>query len=329
MPETSSESIQITKVAGYEDGYGRDIGFHRGGTLWGSATTGILHIWEGSTLRKSVDLPGYVYGSVQFSDDGHKIYVGPYIVDTKNYRTTFVLHDRNALVAAIDSKYSPRSDLFSPLNVEWSNDKKTLVVLTKYRPTRIQGDDYSYDGPEGQLIVMEPVTQKVKAVLEKDCGFITDRVITISQSQQWIAAAGQTISVWDFATKNKLVNIARNRAYCNAIRFSPDESYLAVIRVDGTIGVWTTKNWLPYAKWQAHAESGCAIAFHPELPFLVSGGDDQQVKLWSLASSPPELVSSVSVGNRIEGAVFHPVERHLYISAWLPSEEISIFEIIL
>jgi len=327
MPESSPESIQITKIVAYKDGYGREIGFHRSGTLWASATTGILHIWEGSTLLNSVSLPGYVYGSVQFSDDGHKVYVGPWIVDTEDYNTTFILHDQDALVAAIDSKYSPRSDLFSPLNVEWSSDKKTLVVLTKYRPTRMLDDDYSYDGPEGQLLVMEPVTQKVEAVLEEDCGFLTDRAITISQ--HWIAAAGQTISVWDLPTGNKLTNIADNQAYCNAIRFSPDESYLAVIRVDGTIGVWTTKNWQPYTEWQGHAEIGRAIAFHPRLPFLVSGGDDQQVKLWTLASSPPELVSSVSVGNRIEGAVFHPVERHLYISAWLPAEEISIFEIIL
>ena len=327
MQASSPESIQITKIAGYKDGYGREIGFHRSGTRWASASTGILHIWEGSTLVNSVSLPGYVYGSVQFSDDAHKVYVGPWIVDTEDYNTTFMLPDQDALVAAIDSKYFPRSDLFSPLNVEWSRDKKILVVLTKYRPPRRQGDDYSYDGPEGQLLVMEPVTQKVEAVLEEDCGFITDRAITISQ--HWIAAGSQAISVWDFPTGKRLINIADNRAYCNAIRFSPDETYLAGIRVDGTIGVWTTKNWLPYAEWQGHAESGRAIAFHPRLPFLVSGGDDQQVKLWALASSQPELVSSVSVGNQIEGAVFHPVERHLYVSAWLPSEEISIFEIIL
>lgn len=314
----------LNKIVEYNAGYGRDIGFHTDGELWATATTGTIHLWNASKLIKTIDIPGYIYGKIQFSSDGQYIYVGTWRINTQTFNKTLVLHNRALLIAGIDPDYDPRANQFRANHVEWTRDTKKLVINSVYRPSREINAKSDYDGPESQIIVLNAITASFITALEADIEFLAKCGLALSS--QWIATGGEDVEVWDF-NNGKPLQILESTAYCQCVNFSPDESYLATTHNDGAIYLWSTSDWLHNIRWQAHDRVVKGLVFHPSEPLVVTFGDDLKVKLWSLANSLPQLVVQITVEREINGLAFNPAGTLLYLIASYPSSAVRIYEL--
>jgi WD40 repeat protein len=324
MPMSNDGANNLKRIAEYKQGYGRDIGFYGDGTRWATASTGLIHLWNGSELLKSIDVPDYVQGSIRFSPDGQAVYVGAWRVDTATYETSYVLPNRDILIATIDLEDNPRSEQFGITHAEWTADVSKFVARTMYRPSREIGATDDYTGPDNQIIILDALTPYLVADLELESMLFPDRGLTLAS--RWIATGGEDVEVWDLETGDSVQSLDSDD-YCQSVRFSPDESYLSSTHNDGTIYLWDTRDWLGHVKWKAHEDVTRGVAFHPTRPLLASFGGDEYIKLWSIRTSNPQQVAQIKMEREIEGLAFHPSGDRLYITASYPAPAVSIYSI--
>ena len=77
--------------------------------------------------------------------------------------------------------------------------------------------------------------------------------------------------------------------------------------------------------WEGDAAAVHALAFAAGGTRLVSGGDDQQVHVWSLPDG--KSVKSAHVGGRIRALAVSPDGTRLAVATWLPGDaEITLYE---
>jgi WD40 repeat protein len=96
----------------------------------------------------------------------------------------------------------------------------------------------------------------------------------------------------------------------NALRLTPDGKQLIALDIDGTITVWATATGKQLAHWKAHGESAAALAVHPRLPLVASGGDDGALKIWSLDGTGP-VTALEKQGGAVQDLAFSPAGDHL------------------
>ena len=93
-------------------------------------------------------------------------------------------------------------------------------------------------------------------------------------------SADQTIKLW--AQNGKLLQTFNSTASPYGIAFHPLHPLLAVTTLMGDLKLWNLEdNSLVHAV-RAHVGPVWDVAFDPKADFLVTGGSNQQVKLWSL-----------------------------------------------
>ena len=314
--------IELEKIVELEQGYGSELAFTQDGQTWAAAKQGAIYIWQNFQLQKAVTLPGYIRGSVHFSKDGKSLIAGSVIY--QNEQITTIPNLPEQLIAKIPPETDPRPELFSVVNAVWSPDTKDVAVFSKYNPPRELGSDYDYEGPWSRLLLLSGQTGELKQVLEPDCGIAESYAIAISE--EWIAAGGDSISVWERKTGHKVVQLTEKSTMIRDLQFNHDASRIAAVRADGSVEVWETADWSEYSAWQAHEDLPRTVTFHPQLPLLVTGGDDAQLKIWSLETTEPELIKVTSFADKIEGIAFEPTGKKLIVASRFQDATIYWYE---
>lgn len=317
-----TQKYHIKKIKALSEGYGPRIAFHKNMSEWATARLGQLALWENTRVVQHIDIPGYVDGAVYYSDDGQEILVGPWAVSLASGQKRFYPYLQDELIAAIDPKYSPRRELFSITNAIWSPDGRRMVALSRYRPSRLIGDNTHYDGPDAQLLLLDGEKGQFLHALEENCGAIRDRSLAVHANQ--VAAGGTRLSVWDIHTGETIAHLPGVTAMLKGLTFKPDGTLLAGIQVDGSIILWETNGWKLVTTWSAHPGLAQALAFHPHHPLLASGGSDGVLRLWSLETENPTPSGAYSLGKPIQGMAFEPEGNYLVVAASLVEEEMSI-----
>ncbi|MBE7383121.1 MAG: AAA-like domain-containing protein [Leptolyngbya sp. SIO1E4] len=93
-------------------------------------------------------------------------------------------------------------------------------------------------------------------------------------------SADQTIKLW--AQNGKLLHTLSHSASPYGVAFHPLHPLLAVTTLTGELTLWNLEDNTLMHVVQAHVGPVWDIAFAPKADFLVTGGSNQQVKLWSL-----------------------------------------------
>ena len=101
------------------------------------------------------------------------------------------------------------------------------------------------------------------------------------------ASLDKTIKIWTVGTTKSTANysLIGHEAGVNCVDFSRDleRPHLASGSDDGHVKLWDyqTKQCLFTFDQGGHVESVSSVLFHPEIPIILSGGEDDVVNIWS------------------------------------------------
>lgn len=97
-----------------------------------------------------------------------------------------------------------------------------------------------------------------------------------------------------------------HRLGITSVRFSDDGMWLASSSLDGTVRLWSTKDWKIRSVLN-HGDEIYTIAFSPDNKFLVSGGNDHRLIFWDTKSG--KRLRIVKLPNRISDSAFTPTGK--------------------
>ncbi|MEM8613234.1 MAG: AAA-like domain-containing protein [Cyanobacteria bacterium P01_H01_bin.105] len=93
-------------------------------------------------------------------------------------------------------------------------------------------------------------------------------------------SADQTVKLW--ATDGQLLHSFAGNATTFGLAFHPQQPLLSATNLDGSLQIWNLETKALEQTIQAHEGAAWDVEFSPTGDFLVSGGADRQVKVWSL-----------------------------------------------
>lgn len=153
----------------------------------------------------------------------------------------------------------------------------------------------------GCIFIYDVGSASTPARLVKDLGDSQRAVNSVNFSP----SSGHTIisgysdgicKMWDIRSNNKRPLAVLNRLSdcAREVQFSPSSpNKVAVIYDSGVIQKWDIRNPKVVEKRvNAHLGVGLCLDWHPDADYLVSGGRDQQIQVWNMASDSrsPEIV---------------------------------------
>ncbi|KAJ3450690.1 coatomer subunit beta'-1 [Anaeramoeba flamelloides] len=118
-----------------------------------------------------------------------------------------------------------------------------------------------------------------------------------------------SIKMWDWEKNWKCVKTFQgHKSFVMQVDWNPkDSNIFSSAALDGMIFVWSTESNNPRFSLNAHKNGVNCVSYYSgkDKPFIVSGGDDLQVKIWDLQNK--SLVNTLSghEGN-VNTVIFHP-----------------------
>ncbi|CAI5439371.1 unnamed protein product [Caenorhabditis angaria] len=153
----------------------------------------------------------------------------------------------------------------------------------------------------------------------------------------WIISASddQTVRIWNWQSRNSIAILTGHNHYVMCAQFHPTEDLVASASLDQTVRIWDISGLRkkqmpgggvptrPSGPQQAelfgqpdavvkhvlegHDRGVNWVAFHHQMPILVSGSDDRQVKMWRYNETKAwEVDSCRGHYNNVSSVLFHP-----------------------
>ncbi len=127
--------------------------------------------------------------------------------------------------------------------------------------------------------------------------------LAISPDRQWIATTGatNTIRLWNAADGKPGPTLTGHTGVVTSLRFTLGSTQLVSGSLDQTIRQWKVADGTPVARFEAPAAVNAVEIVMREVPtemapvppqLLVSGGADNMVRVWNLASALPEKLAT-------------------------------------
>ena len=101
------------------------------------------------------------------------------------------------------------------------------------------------------------------------------------------ASLDKTIKIWTVGTTKQTANytLTGHEAGVNCVDFSRDieRPHLVSGSDDGLVKIWDyqTRQCLFTFDQGGHTESVSSVIFHPEIPIIITGGEDDVIHLWN------------------------------------------------
>jgi WD40 repeat protein len=166
----------------------------------------------------------------------------------------------------------------------------------------------SADGPDPLKI--DPAATRQVQELKHNSPLLGCRV---DPSGQFVFAGAQDNSVqrWRLSDGQKTPLVA-HKSWCRALAFAAREKLLFSGDYNGKLLAWPIDAEAPAPVWTIPAHTGMlrALAVSPDGATLASCGNDQLVKLWSIADGKP-VRTLAGHASHVYNVAFHPDRRHL------------------
>jgi WD40 repeat protein/tRNA A-37 threonylcarbamoyl transferase component Bud32 len=117
-------------------------------------------------------------------------------------------------------------------------------------------------------------------------------------------ADGQTVRVYDTASRREPVAPGKHQGHVTSVAYSPDGRRLASGSIDGTAKVWDAVTGEEIFAFY-HAEGICNLAFSPDGRRLAAAAGNSIVKVWDLAAGKPPLILRGHT-DTVSGVAFSP-----------------------
>ncbi len=280
-------------------GYGTQLAVGINSSFWVSCDGTQLHLWQGHQLQKSINLEGHITSTVRISADNRYVYLAPLCYDLE--ADNFV--DLPSVSSAFTAGLPPagQSADFVLRAAMWSPDYQHLLLSVEYQPSRRRNGTPSHDVPRNRLLLVNR-KRELEQLLWQDS--TADEYNTLAYSERFIAAAGMPIRIYAAGDFTPVATLEMHTTTLRALTFNADNTLMASAGWDGQVILWQTTSWQTMAQWQAHEEFAAAVAFSPR-DWLLTGGGDAHLKIWSIAAQP-RLLASLHVGSPIEAIAIAP-----------------------
>jgi RNA polymerase sigma factor (sigma-70 family) len=145
-------------------------------------------------------------------------------------------------------------------------------------------------GHEGQICLWERTAARL-IWQTRQAGSVT-HMVWAADGKTAVTADGDTLRVWDVATRKEARKIAGPKAYLRALAISPDGSLVVAACWDRTIRFWTIADGLERSRITVPSRNrdyrgDCPIAFTPDGKTLISGSADNTqdvIYVWDVAT---------------------------------------------
>lgn len=162
------------------------------------------------------------------------------------------------------------------------------------------------------------------------------RCVDFHHEYPWIISASDdhTIRIWNWQSRQCISILTGHSNYVMSAKFHPTEDLVVSASLDGTVRVWDItglrkKSVVPMGdhvasqlqndlfgntdaviKFVLEGHEGVNwAAFHPNLPLIISGSDDRQIKLWRWSDTKAWEVDTLRAHcNSVTCCVFHPTQ---------------------
>ncbi|MDE3089474.1 MAG: PQQ-binding-like beta-propeller repeat protein, partial [Chloroflexota bacterium] len=303
-----------------------------------TAVTAQAKIWDATTGKELLDLPGQLNFVVQvaFSPDGTRLATASYsgqatVYDATTGNELMVLRGStwiNDVAFSPDGKRLVAATLDKTARV-W-NIGPTQELLTIVDPTgNINSLNYSPDGSRlvtadqyNVAIVWDAATGKHLLTLSGHTDRLYGAVFSPDGTRVATASNDNTAKIWDATTGKELLTLAGHGKKLTEgpynglkdIAFSPDGKRVVTGAVDGAAKVWDASTGKELLSIPADSVRVNTVAFSPDGSLIATGGSDNTAKLWEAATG--KLLHTFSGHTTIVYSVaFSPDGKHLATSS--------------
>ncbi|MCZ2074044.1 MAG: WD40 repeat domain-containing protein, partial [Bryobacterales bacterium] len=138
---------------------------------------------------------------------------------------------------------------------------------------------------ENTITLWDANSRKVRRVLTGHTGPVS--AVAFSPDRTKIASASKdtTVNVWNLTSGQLLKSLVHPQAI-STVAFSPDGERLAAGGAFHTVQVWDAHSYKLLNDFHAHWSDICKVRFLPHGDTLVTAGEDNLTRIWSVADLP-------------------------------------------
>jgi hypothetical protein len=298
------------------DGWGRALGGEPGGRRWATAETGLLHLWSGRSLERSVPVPGYVDGAPAVDADG-TVRLGRFVV-AEGSEPEYVRGDQDILVGGLDGAAADFPERLAARRVEWLADGSAAAVLATYRkPRERAGTVPEPPPPPDRLLLVDGRWERLLAVLDEGGDLAGPPDVAVAGGL--VAVAGSRARAVDARSGRTVAALAPGSAW-EAVAWAAGGQRLALAG-DGEVALCGADGSL-LGRWELESSGAgrprTALDANATRFAVASGAT---VDLWSAGGA---LLARTRVGADVQGMAFSEA-GDLYVLTGPPARAVEIY----
>jgi WD40 repeat protein len=268
--------------------------------------------WRDGELVGSSALSTSPGGPIRFDGD-RWVLVGAHRLDSIDGSVSEPVLDLELVTSGLEfeRRTSPRFSTLGP--IAWSADGSRVITSHRFTPSKGIDDDVENPGPDGQVVLIDPASRSLIAVL-------TDldrlRTFAVVAGESIVAATTPEIRTWDLdgvATGGEHRTPPRVLG-ANELAIGPADRLLAVARGYGGVELVVDESGVGSTTAAVHRNGTSAVVFHPSEPLVVSGGRDGSVALWRIEGTELVLEGEFETDDRVRSLAYDATGERLFVA---------------